>query len=147
VTHEPKASYAARVVRIANKCIPVQREEKIDIEAKIGNLSVSSFRKLLKRRKNKNCFKIYQVDDINTMEGAGSAEEKGEVKNPKVKRLLEFYKDVFRTDLPKGLPPRRSFDHAIGTEPDKKPSHRPLYQLSTVELRAAKEYLVELLKR
>jgi hypothetical protein len=67
VTHEPMVSYDARVVRVADKCVPVQREEKVDTEAKIENWNVTSFRKLLRRRKNKNDFKIYQVIDMNTM--------------------------------------------------------------------------------
>jgi hypothetical protein len=38
-------------------------------------------------------------------------------------------------------------EHAIETEPDKKPPHRPLYQLSPAGLRAAKEYIVELVNQ
>jgi hypothetical protein len=147
LTHEPKVSNAARVVRVADKCVTVQIEEQLDTEAKIENLHVTSFRKLLKRRKSKNDFKIYQVIDMNTMTGAESFEGVGQAKSSKMKRLLEKYKDVFRTDLPKGLPPKRSVDHAIETEPDKKPPHRPLYQLSPAELRAAKEYIVDLLNQ
>jgi Retroviral aspartyl protease len=89
VTHEPKVSYAARVLRVADKCVPVQREEQVDTEAKIENLSVTSFRKLLKRRKHKNDLKIYQVIYMNTMTGADSFEGVGKVESPKVRRLLE----------------------------------------------------------
>jgi Retroviral aspartyl protease len=99
VTHEPKISYAARVVRVADKCVPVQREEQVDAEAKIENLNVTSFRKLLKRRNNKNYFKVYQVIDVNTMTGDNPFEGEGQVKNPNLKRILEKYKDVFRTGL------------------------------------------------
>jgi hypothetical protein len=102
---------------------------------------------VLKWRKHKNDLKIYQVIDMNTMTGADSFEGVEQVKSLKVKRLLEQYKDVFRTDIPKGLPPKRSVDHAIETETDKKPPHRPLYKLSPAELRAAKEYIVDLLNQ
>ncbi len=37
-------------------------------------------------------------------------------------------------------------DHEIETEKEAKPPHRPLYQLSTVELKAMKEHVQNLLK-
>jgi hypothetical protein len=132
--------------RVADKSVPMQRREQVDTEAKIKTLNVTSFRTLLKRRKHKNAFKIYQVIAMNTMTGVDSFEGVGQVKSPNVKRLHEKYKDVFRTDLAKGLPPKRSVDHAIEKEPEKKP-HRPLSQLSPAEHRAEKEYIVDLLNQ
>jgi hypothetical protein len=49
LTRELNVLYAARVVRIADKCVPVQKDEQLDTEATIENLNVTSFRKLLKR--------------------------------------------------------------------------------------------------
>jgi hypothetical protein len=63
-------------------------------EAKIKTLNVTSFRKLLKRRKNKNDFKIYQVIDMNTMTGADSFARVGQKKSPKMNQLLEKHKDI-----------------------------------------------------
>jgi hypothetical protein len=131
-------------VRAADKCVPVQKEEQVETEAMIENLNVTSFRKLLKRRTNENDFKIYHTIEMSTMTGADSLEREGQAKSPKTRRLLEKCKVIFRTDLPKRLPLTRSVDHAIETEPDKKPPHRPLYQLSPAELRAAKEYILDL---
>ena len=44
------------------------------------------------------------------------------------------------------MPPKRSVDHEIQVGEDSKPPHRPLFQLSPVELEAAKEYVEKLLK-
>ncbi len=54
---------------------------------------------------------------------------------------------MFREELPPGLPPKRRVDHEIETDKDAKPPHRPLYQLSPVELKAMKDYVQELLDK
>ena len=64
-----------------------------------------------------------------------------------LEKLLEKYSSVFREDLPSGLLPEREVDHAIETDDSVKPPHRPLYQLSPVELVAVKEYVMELLRK
>ena len=67
-------------------------------------------------------------------------------KNAKLEQLLADFESVFKPELPSGLPPKRSVDHEIQVEEDSKPPHRPLSQLSPVELEAAKEYVENLLK-
>ncbi|MEM7375746.1 MAG: reverse transcriptase family protein [Bacteroidota bacterium] len=67
------------------------------------------------------------------------------VNDPKLERILEKYGSVFKDELPSGLPPIRAVDHEIEVEKDSKPPHRPLYQLSKEELKAAKEYVDSLL--
>ena len=62
-------------------------------------------------------------------------------------KVCEEYADIFPSDLPKGLPPKR-LDHEfkIDLEPDTKPVHRPIYKLSPFELEEAKkeiEYMLE----
>ena len=49
--------------------------------------------------------------------------------------------------LPYGLPPKRNVDHAIEVENGTKPPYRPLLQLSSAELVATKEYIVDLISR
>jgi hypothetical protein len=120
VNNEPNGSYAARFVRVAENYVPVHRGGQVGTEAKIEILNATNFRKLLKRRRNKNDFKIYQEIDMNTRTGADHFEGKGQAKGPRIRRLLETYKDIVRTDLPNGLRPKRSIDHAIETEPEKK---------------------------
>ena len=67
--------------------------------------------------------------------------------NKKLDDLLSKYSTVFRYELPSGLSPKRSVDHAIELEDGARPSNRPLFQLSPAELMAVKEYVVDLLKK
>ena len=61
--------------------------------------------------------------------------------------MCEEYADIFSTDLPKELPPKRlGHEFKIDLEPDTKPVHRPIYNLSLLELDEAKkqiEYMLE----
>jgi hypothetical protein len=70
---------------------------------------------------------------------ADCSQNEAKEKESRIKSLLERYSDVFRSELPDGLPRMRSEDHAIETEPRAKTPHRSLYQLSPVELKAAKD--------
>ena len=63
-----------------------------------------------------------------------------------MERLLEEFESIFKTELPPGLPPKRSVDHEIQLEEDSKPPHLPFFQLSPVESEAAKETVEKLLK-
>ena len=63
-----------------------------------------------------------------------------------MERLLAGVESVFKTELRPRLPPKRSVDHEIQVEEDSTPPHRPLLQLSPVELEAAKEYVEKSLK-
>ena len=62
-------------------------------------------------------------------------------------KVCEEYVDIFPSDLPKGLPPKRlGHEFKIDLEPDTKPVHRPIYKLSPLELDEAKrqiEYMLE----
>ena len=63
-----------------------------------------------------------------------------------MERLLAESESVFKTDLPSGLPSKRSVDHEIQVKEDLKPPHRPLFQRSPAELEEEKEYVEKLLK-
>ena len=54
---------------------------------------------------------------------------------------------MFRSELPQGLPPKRSIDHKIETEKGAKPPKRSLFQLSPAELEATKQYITELIQK
>lgn len=54
---------------------------------------------------------------------------------------------MFREELPDVIPPKRSVDHVFETDRNLKPPHRPLFQLSPLELDAAKKYVEELLRK
>ena len=57
----------------------------------------------------------------------------GNSSDAELQALLQEFKDVFREELPDGLPPKRAVDHEIntGNEP---PSNRNAYPLSVVQL-------------
>jgi hypothetical protein len=56
------------------------------------------------------------------------------IRRAKLRKLLKEFKDVFREELPKRLPPRRSVDHAIETG-DASPINKNAYPLSVQQLR------------
>ena len=47
----------------------------------------------------------------------------------KLQDLLDEFRDVFRNELPDGLPPKRGVDHVIDTG-NEQPVNRNAYQLS-----------------
>ncbi len=59
---------------------------------------------------------------------------------PGLKKVLQKFITVFREELLPGLPPERTVDHEIETDENAEPPHRPLYQLSPVQLKAMKDY-------
>lgn len=61
--------------------------------------------------------------------------------------MLRKHSAVFREDLPEGLPPEREIDHEIMVSEGSKPPHRALFQLSSSELIATKQYVTDLLKK
>ena len=53
--------------------------------------------------------------------------------------VLEAYSDVFRSELPQGVPlVRTGHEFKINLEDETLPIHRPLYKLSPLELNEAK---------
>ena len=66
--------------------------------------------------------------------------------NRKLRRLLKEYQDVFREELPDGLPPRRAVDHAIETG-DASPVNKNAYPLSVQQLQEQTHQIEELLRR
>ena len=79
--------------------------------------------------------------------GPEESSSKKQVLSPEMKSLLEEYCDVFPDELPAGLPPSRSVDHAIELEPGTTPPFKQVYRLSQEELQALKTQLDELLKK
>jgi hypothetical protein len=61
--------------------------------------------------------------------------------------LLGQYSDVFPDDLPNGLPPERSVELKINLVPDAKPVKRPIYKLSTADLKEVKTQIDDLLEK
>src|SRR5436309_2681894 len=68
------------------------------------------------------------------------------IRRAKLRKLLKETKDVFRRELPEGLSPRRSIDHAIETD-DASPANKHAYPLSAKQLQEQTRQIEELLKR
>lgn len=64
----------------------------------------------------------------------------------RIKRIIEEYSDVFPDELPKQLPPKRTYDHRIDLYPDATPVYKPTYRMSPAELEELKKQLDELLE-
>src|ERR1700676_446252 len=67
--------------------------------------------------------------------------------DPRIKAVLEEYKDVFPDDLPGGLPPTRDIDHKIEIIPGSAPPVRAPYRMSVPELDELKKQLNDLLAK
>jgi RNase H-like domain found in reverse transcriptase/Reverse transcriptase (RNA-dependent DNA polymerase)/Integrase zinc binding domain/Chromo (CHRromatin Organisation MOdifier) domain/Retroviral aspartyl protease len=63
-----------------------------------------------------------------------------------MKTLLKKYNDVFPSQLPDGLPPKRDVDHRIDIIPGSAPTSRATYRLAPSELDELKKQLEELIK-
>lgn len=61
------------------------------------------------------------------------------------KELLAKFKDLFPSELPKSLPPRREIDHKIELVAGSLPVSRPTYRMSPVELDELKKQIEEAL--
>ena len=73
-------------------------------------------------------------------------EEVKEVQAPKaVQKVLDEFKDVMPTELPKRLPPRREVGHAIELEQGAKPPAFVPYRMAPLELKELRWQWKELL--
>ncbi len=107
---------------------------------KVLNINLKKFKNMVKKR----CSKI-NVLQLQKME---SRKEPGmKFHNPHLRRILRKYDCIFCNLLPHGLPPKINVDHEIETDKNGNPPYRPLYQLSSVELRAMNGYVQKLLSK
>ena len=142
VAHNPAIDYEKKIVKIGHDEHNTNRSQCEHVP-KVMNLSVKKFRNILRERSPSiHVFQLVPVKQFETRKGF-----KENYTNPGLKELLEKYNTVFQYDLPSGLPPERRIDHEIETDKDAKPPHRPLYQLSPIELKAMKDYVEDLLKK
>lgn len=104
---------------------------------KVCHMSIKGFRRLLKKKDTQ--FYVCYVNSMKTVEEPYAQP----TSDPEMMRIVDDFSDVFRSNLPSGLPPKKSMDHAIETEPDAKIPNRRLFKLSPDELRATREYIRE----
>ena len=125
VANNPKIDYPNRRVLVGNKYLygMIDSEDSPQVDdIKVTNLSVKRFRRMIRKR-SKNV-EVYQVI---TREVKPDLEKvKRDKSNRKLDAILHKYEEVFRSELPDGLPPKRLVDHEIEVEKGSKPPHRPL---------------------
>ena len=124
VANNPEIDYTNRVVKVGSDVFPVYfHEEKSVPRVDVTNLGIKSFRRMFKRKGNRNDFQVFQVVEVSSFLKSTSNESG----SSKVEQLLTKYHAVFTEELPDGLPPKRAVDHQIETDMDSKPPHRPLF--------------------
>jgi hypothetical protein len=64
--------------------------------------------------------------------------------SPKIRSLLEEYKDVLSKKLPEGIPPNRAVDHAIDLVPGSLPIAKAPYRMSQSERKLLMDTIIEL---
>ena len=113
------------------------------------NMSVKKFRRLIIQKRDDPSIQLFKAVPNNDLSNESDASKKNllSCSNENLKKVLQKFEEVFQSELPAGLPPKREVDHEIETEKDAKPPHRSLYQLSPVELKATKEYVEDLMKK
>ena len=142
---KPEVDYSLPRITVDGESLPQMPVKVRNGEVQVTNLGVKKFRSLLRKRGSQEDFCVYQVAQTNNFLASGVGKEsKG---NKKLDDLLSKYSTVFRHELPSGLPPKISVDHAIELEDGARPPKNPLIQLSPAELMVVKEYVVDLLKK
>ena len=97
----------------------------------------------LKKAAQKGC-KLYAVSVKPMVE----VKEREKLKEPRdLAELLNEFQDIFPSELPKGLPPRRVVDHKIETDPKERIPTRPIYRLSFFELQELKQQLADMTEK
>ena len=84
------------------------------------------------------------VATMKTLEGEEAKTDEPPVPD-NVQKVLDEYKDIMPSELPKKLPPRREVDHEIELEPGAKPPAMAPYRMAPPELEELRRQLKELL--
>ncbi len=124
------------MVQVDSEHFPLESTRCDDAElVRVANLSVNTFSRLLRKNGGDTAMHLFQVVQLNAMRSTTKVETK--VPHPKSNRIFRKYDNVFREELPLGLPPKRSVDHKLRlTKIRSRPN--PLHQLSPAKLEAAK---------
>ena len=141
VENEPTVNYKEKTVKLSD-CLLAATEEP-DIAVKVQSISVKKFRRLYRKKKGALfCLKINSL-----VQGNRLLDGRQHISDPELARLVDEYKEVFRSELPAGLPPKREVEHEIIIDPDAKIPFRKLYHLSPKEQEATRVYITSLLKQ
>lgn len=138
--NSPRIDYTKPMVCVGKNCLPVSAEAGGSLV--VSTLAAKKFRSLIRKKGSRFDFQVFHL-----VQKPPEKQHAPDCEDSELQNLLSRFENVFREDLPGGLPPKRSIDHAIEIEEGAKPPSRPLYQLSPAELLAVKEYVVDLLRK
>ena len=144
---QPKPNYETGEVEIGKTVITSMKPESSsshtdDSTEKVimNNVTIKEFKSILKEPET-----IIFAVHVNAVSNSDKSFAE-ETDDPELKSIIDEYSEVFQSNLPPGLPPVRSVDHEIVTDPNSKIPYRRLFHLSPEELRATREYIEENLK-
>ena len=133
VENKPLVDYKNQRVRIGDLVLAAPPEAEASL--RVQHISVKKFRKICRRQRGALfCLRINSL-----LKEERPSDGRKEIRDPELRSIVEEYKDVFRAELPRGLPPMRNVEHEIIIDPDSKIPFRRLYQLSSQEQEAARE--------
>jgi len=132
------------------QCIDLEEIDEFNLISE-GELD-SLFKECRKAKEDvKMVLYFAREQDVSDMLTAMTDEKHSEVEdmagdNAEVRQVVGEFRELFRNDLPDGLPPRRALDHHIdtGTTP---PINRNAYPLSVLQLKEQCRQIDELFKR
>ncbi len=145
VETKPKIDYQKKNFIVENSDI-LKDERRIGTHAEIDNITIKQFRKIASQ--NDHTAQIFHLSQVEPeKEKQLTKDQVLNCADNTLRHILHDYSEVFQEELPPGLPPTREVDHEIVTDPEAKPPHRPLYQLSPKELVSMKNYVQDLLQK
>ena len=132
--------------------ILLPRRMEQDTETRLSLISAKQVARALRTQQVERAF-VATIRRVSTTE-AGDEIEDSDVESllrsdmaTQIRDILLEFRDVFATELPKGLPPvRMGHEFRIELTDDEKPVHRPIYKLSPLELEESKKQIAELLE-
>lgn len=147
VENDLKINYRTGKLSANGVALPTSAEPNRCISEQ--NLGVKKFRSLLRKKASSSrCddIMIFQLRTIDPDSMKKTPIKQGK-QDEELATLEAEFSMVFQDELPDGLPPRREVDHKIEILPYSKPPHRGIFQLSSAELLATKDYVTKLLKK
>ena len=113
-------------VRIGGKLVKLP---PYDNDLSIKFVKANKMRELMRKSKNSEFFLVQSVRRVSEPKGARVPLEKPEA-SPLQDWILQEFPDVFRTELPPGLPPARPTDMTIELVPGATPVYKRQYRLN-----------------
>lgn len=127
VENEPSANYKDQAVTIG-ECI-LRASDNTDPVAEIQNISVKKFRRMCRKKKGAVfCLKINSL-----LASDKKLDGRANIPDPRLAAIVEAHSEIFKSELPPGLPPKRDVEHEIIIDADAKMPSRRLCQLSPQE--------------